>query len=98
MTKQLDIDFTNAVNNADKTNKKNKKNTDITTNTDNDNQTLLFLYSHYKQATIGDCNISKPIFYDIKGNYKYTAWYKLKGMDEKTAKKKYIKKIKELDL
>jgi diazepam-binding inhibitor (GABA receptor modulating acyl-CoA-binding protein) len=94
MTKQLDIDFTNAVNNANNKNNNNTS-TDIT---DKNNQTLLFLYSHYKQATIGDCNISKPIFYDIKGNYKYTAWYKLKGMDEKTAKKKYIKKIKALDL
>jgi diazepam-binding inhibitor (GABA receptor modulating acyl-CoA-binding protein) len=85
MTDKLDIEFKNVVNY-------------INNNTSNkiNNETLLFFYSHYKQATIGDCNISKPNFLDIKGNYKYDAWNKLKGMNKNIAKKIYIDKFKEL--
>jgi len=84
MTDKLDIEFKNNVNNV--------KNINIKPN----NETLLFLYSHYKQATIGNCNIAKPKIYDVKGTYKYDAWNKLNGMDTNTAKKLYINKIKEL--
>jgi len=84
MIDKLDIEFKNNVNNV--------KNINIKPN----NETLLFLYSHYKQATIGNCNIDKPKIYDVKGNYKYDAWNKLNGMDKNTAKKLYINKIKEL--
>ena len=88
MTEQLDIEFNNVVNIIN-----SNENNDIKLN----NEILLFFYSHYKQATIGDCNISKPNFFDIKGNHKYDAWNKLKGMDKNTAKKIYINKFNELN-
>jgi diazepam-binding inhibitor (GABA receptor modulating acyl-CoA-binding protein) len=64
-------------------------------NSDN-HETLLFLYSHYKQATSGECDIPKPSFWDVKGKAKYDAWKNLKGMSKDKAKKKYIKMVKEL--
>jgi hypothetical protein len=32
-----------------------------------DNDNLLYLYGLYKQITCGDCNVSKPSFFDLKG-------------------------------
>ncbi len=61
-----------------------------------DHETLLFLYSHYKQATIGDCDIKEPNFWDVKEKLKYSAWKKLKGMSKDKAKEKYVKKVKKL--
>jgi diazepam-binding inhibitor (GABA receptor modulating acyl-CoA-binding protein) len=62
-----------------------------------DNDTLLDMYSHYKQATVGNCDISSPGFWDIKGKAKYNAWKKLEGMSNDKAKKKYIKIVKKLE-
>ncbi len=61
-----------------------------------DKKTLAFLYGHYKQATVGDCDMSKPSSWDFMGNSKYAAWNELKGMSKDEAKKKYIKKMKRL--
>jgi diazepam-binding inhibitor (GABA receptor modulating acyl-CoA-binding protein) len=36
---------------------------------------LLELYGLYKQATIGDINIEKPLFFDVKGFCSYTIYY-----------------------
>lgn len=63
---------------------------------DLDNDTLLFLYSHYKQATVGNCNTSEPSFWDFTGKAKYTAWKNIFGMSKDTAMEKYIQKVKEL--
>jgi diazepam-binding inhibitor (GABA receptor modulating acyl-CoA-binding protein) len=65
-------------------------------NSDN-HETLLFLYSHYKQATTGDCDIKEPNFWDVKGKAKYSAWKKLKGISNDKAKIKYIKKVKKME-
>jgi len=61
-----------------------------------DNNDLLFLYSHYKQSTIGDCNMTEPSFWDLKGKAKYNAWKSIEGMSDKEAKEKYIKMVKKL--
>lgn len=42
----------------------------------------LAIYGLYKQATIGDCNINEPAFYDQEGKYKYKAWMKMKGLSK----------------
>ena len=55
-----------------------------------DNDTMLRLYSHYKQASEGDVSGDKPGFFDFVGVAKYEAWEKLKGMDSAEAKQKYI--------
>ena len=61
-----------------------------------DNQTLGYLYGHYKQATVGDCNIPSPSIWDIKNRAKYQAWTELNGMSSDLAMTKYTKKVKEL--
>ncbi|XP_017892983.1 putative acyl-CoA-binding protein [Ceratina calcarata] len=60
---------------------------------DND---LLELYSLYKQATVGDCNTSRPGMLDLKGKAKWDAWNGRKGMSQDAAKEQYIQKVEEL--
>jgi diazepam-binding inhibitor (GABA receptor modulating acyl-CoA-binding protein) len=57
------------------------------------NDMKLKLYAHYKQATEGDVKGDRPGFMDFVGGAKYEAWSKLKGMDEDTAMKAYIKLV-----
>jgi diazepam-binding inhibitor (GABA receptor modulating acyl-CoA-binding protein) len=59
-----------------------------------DNETLLNLYGLYKQACEGDCNISKPGFFDLKGTAKWSAWNENLGMDKFTAMRRYVRKVK----
>nr|ACD11893.1 hypothetical protein [Isometrus maculatus] len=61
--------------------------------TDNE---LLELYAFYKQATIGDCNISRPGVMDLKAKAKWEAWNGKKGMSQDDAKEAYIKFANEL--
>ena len=61
-----------------------------------DDETLLFLYGHYKQATIGDCNTSEPSFWYVKDRSKYHAWKSLTGMEKNKAMELYINKVNEL--
>ena len=64
---------------------------------DTANDNLLYLYSRYKQATIGDCNIPQPnSFLNMKEYYKWNAWNEISGMTQEQAKKEYINKVKEL--
>ena len=58
--------------------------------------TLLILYSYYKQATIGDINIEKPSFFNFKETTKWNAWTKLKGTSKILAQGNYIKMVKDL--
>jgi diazepam-binding inhibitor (GABA receptor modulator, acyl-CoA-binding protein) len=60
------------------------------------NDDLLELYSFYKQATIGNCNIEEPGFFELKNKAKYNIWNNLKGMSKEEAMKKYILKAKSL--
>lgn len=61
-----------------------------------DNDTLLKLYSLYKQATVGDVEGSRPGFMDPVGRAKYDAWEKLEGMSVDDAKAKYSELVESL--
>ena len=56
-----------------------------------DNETLLKLYSLYKQATVGDCE-EKPVtnFFDFVAKFKQEAWCKLAGTTKENAMQQYI--------
>lgn len=62
-----------------------------------DDNKLLMLYSYYKQATEGSCNVPKPSFFDFKGKSKWEAWKKLGDMPRDEAKSRYVETIKSLD-
>ncbi|XP_032649918.1 acyl-CoA-binding protein [Chelonoidis abingdonii] len=57
---------------------------------------MLYIYSHFKQATVGDINTERPGFLDFKGKAKWDAWNALKGMAKEEAIKAYIAKVEEL--
>lgn len=62
-----------------------------------DNQTLLQLYSLYKQSTEGDINTKAPSNpFDFVAKAKYNAWEGLKGMKPDNAMKEYIELISRL--
>ena len=56
-----------------------------------DNETLLKLYSLFKQATEGDAPADGPSnLFDIVGRAKHGAWSKLKGMVKEDAMQQYV--------
>jgi diazepam-binding inhibitor (GABA receptor modulating acyl-CoA-binding protein) len=55
-----------------------------------DNQTLLRIYSLFKQATEGDASGKRPGFTDLVGRAKYDAWANLKGTSAEAAMQAYI--------
>ena len=55
-----------------------------------DNNTLLKLYSLYKQATVGDVTGGRPGGFDLEGKLKYDAWAKQKGKAKEAAMQAYI--------
>ncbi|KAG6937851.1 diazepam binding inhibitor, acyl-CoA binding protein [Chelydra serpentina] len=57
---------------------------------------MLYIYSHFKQATVGDINTERPGFLDFKGKAKWDAWSALKGLAKEEAMKAYIAKVEEL--
>jgi diazepam-binding inhibitor (GABA receptor modulator, acyl-CoA-binding protein) len=59
-------------------------------------ETLLKLYSFYKQATEGDINAPEPGAFDFVAKAKYEAWASLKGKSKDEAKKEYIDLIHKL--
>ena len=61
-----------------------------------DNDTLLQLYSLFKQSTIGDNTAESPSFFDFKNSAKWNAWNKLKGMSKEQAQIKYVKLVRGL--
>lgn len=56
----------------------------------------LFLYSHYKQSTIGNNTNPKPFILNRVEMAKWKAWSDLNDLSKEDAMKKYIKKVKEL--
>ena len=62
-----------------------------------DNDTLLKLYGFFKQATIGDINITRPWPWQVKECSKYDAWLSVKGMKQSDAEEEYISIVKELN-
>lgn len=63
-----------------------------------DNETLLQLYSLYKQSTEGDVNTGPPENpFDIVGKAKYEAWVGQKGKAKDWAMKEYIALVNKLN-
>ncbi len=60
------------------------------------NEDMLFMYAHFKQATAGDVQGSRPGMMDMVGRAKYDAWAKLKGLGKADAEKKYVDKVNAL--
>ncbi len=62
-----------------------------------DNETLLQLYSLYKQATEGDNNGEAPSNpFDFVAKAKYTAWEELKGTAKEAAMQQYVDLVNKL--
>jgi len=62
-----------------------------------DNETLLRMYSLYKQATAGDISPDdKPGMFDFVATAKHNAWLKLKGVTADDAMSQYIALLKEI--
>jgi len=61
-----------------------------------DNQTLLQIYSLYKQATAGDVEGKRPGFTDMVGRAKWDAWNTLKGKSADEAMQEYVDLIEGL--
>lgn len=59
-------------------------------------QEKLLVYSFYKQATQGDCNIPVPPATDVRAKAKWEAWNVNKGMSKMDAMRIYIAKVEEL--
>ncbi|XP_063974539.1 putative acyl-CoA-binding protein [Diachasmimorpha longicaudata] len=57
---------------------------------------LLELYALFKQATVGDCNTTRPGMLDFKGKAKWDAWNGKKGVSQDEAKTQYIAKVASL--
>jgi diazepam-binding inhibitor (GABA receptor modulator, acyl-CoA-binding protein) len=61
------------------------------------NDSLLQLYSLYKQSTEGDINIDAPTNpFDFVAKAKYEAWLQLKGKSKETAMQEYIDLVEKL--
>lgn len=61
------------------------------------NDTLLQLYSLYKQATEGDVNTEPPANpFDFVNKAKYEAWLSLKGKPKEEAMQQYTDLVKKL--
>lgn len=61
------------------------------------NDTLLQLYSLYKQGSIGDVNTEPPSNpFDFVAKAKYEAWATLKGKSATDAMTEYIELVKKL--
>ncbi len=84
MTMEIDQGFEQAV--ADSKSLSSKPST----------ETLLKLYSLYKQATEGDVHTEAPGAFDFVAKAKYEAWTSLKGTSKDDAKKEYIELIRKL--
>jgi carboxylesterase len=61
-----------------------------------DNDTLLALYSLYKQASVGDVSGERPGPLDMVNRAKFDAWQSRKGTSREDAMKAYIDLVKKL--
>jgi acyl-CoA-binding protein len=61
------------------------------------NESLLLLYSFYKQATEGDVNVDEPTNpFDFVSRAKYEAWSSLKGKSKEWAMQEYVDLVHKL--
>jgi acyl-CoA-binding protein len=61
-----------------------------------DNDTLLQLYSYFKQASDGDVAGERPAAFDFVGRAKYDAWAARKGMKRDVAMLGYVRLVEHL--
>jgi len=61
-----------------------------------DTEDQLFLYSHFKQSSVGDCTGDRPGLTNFVARSKFDAWQKLSGMSKDEAMQKYIDKVNSL--
>lgn len=62
-----------------------------------DNDTLLYLYGLFKQATIGECNTEEPTgFFNNKDKMKWNAWKKMTLINKEQAMTLYIHAVNNL--
>lgn len=61
-----------------------------------DNDTLLELYSYFKQGSEGDGGGDRPGAFDFVACAKYDAWAARKGMKPEVAMRGYIKLVEHL--
>ena len=61
------------------------------------NETLLELYSLYKQATKGDVQGEAPSGFDFRGAAKFAAWEKRRGVSADEAMQAYIELVNQLE-
>ncbi|MCC7325261.1 MAG: acyl-CoA-binding protein [Burkholderiales bacterium] len=61
-----------------------------------DNDTLLALYSLYKQASVGDVAGERPGALDMVNRAKFDAWSQRKGMDRESAMQAYVDRVYQL--
>jgi carboxylesterase len=61
-----------------------------------DNDTLLELYSYFKQASDGDVAGERPGAFDFVARSKYDAWAARKGMKRDVAMRGYVKLVEHL--
>jgi len=61
-----------------------------------DNDTLLELYSYFKQATEGDVSGDRPGAFDFVARAKYDAWHARKGLKKDAAMRAYVKLVEHL--
>ncbi|XP_055534189.1 acyl-CoA-binding domain-containing protein 6 [Wyeomyia smithii] len=57
---------------------------------------LLKFYGFFKQATVGQCNVSKPGIFNLTGRSKWSAWNELGDMSEQEAMEGYIRFLTQL--
>ncbi len=60
------------------------------------NETLLELYSLFKQATEGDVQGKRPGMLDLKGRAKFDAWTGRKGLSKDAAMSQYVALVERL--
>lgn len=61
------------------------------------NETLLKLYSLFKQSTEGDNNEDGPAnMFDFVAKFKHEAWAKLKGLSKEDAMQQYVDLVTQL--
>jgi diazepam-binding inhibitor (GABA receptor modulating acyl-CoA-binding protein) len=61
-----------------------------------DNETLLKMYSLFKQGSVGDAQGDRPGMMDFVGRAKYDAWASLKGKTSDQAQQAYVDLIESL--
>ncbi|CAO3675771.1 unnamed protein product [Umbelopsis vinacea] len=58
----------------------------------------LELYSLYKQATVGDCNVKKPSLFEFRDRAKWDAWNSRRGLSKEESKEQYVQCVESMNV